>query len=105
MNEPITIITDSMLYINIITDYMHKWVINDFSAKKDGGPIANVEIVKQLYDLYTDNITMMHIKSHKKPPLDINTIEHLYWLGNAIADKFATKREGDNVINANDIVK
>ena len=105
MNEPITIITDSMLYINIITDYMHKWAVNNFSAKKDGGPIANVEIVKQLYDLYSDNITLTHVRSHKKPPLNINTLEHLYWSGNAIADKFATKREGDNVINANDIVK
>ena len=108
------IITDSMFYINVITNWMHAWYKIDpnLTVKKlTGDPserfIKNRDIIVQLYDLYkkinnTTSVKFEHINSHQKAPRNINSAEYFKWYGNFIADKYANQTcNDDNVHFAN----
>jgi len=108
--EPITLVTDSMLYINIITTYMKYWAKQSppFSKTSNGTPIANLDIVLKIYEQYNyilkyTTIELIHQKSHKPAPLDVKSIEYSYWLGNSIADKYAKLRVPITCIQLNDV--
>ena len=90
---PVEIVTDSQLYINIITLWMTEWhkLSPDFTKKKDGGPIANKDIVERLYELRRANITFQHINSHRTAPENVDSREYLLWWGNNVVDIYAKK--------------
>ena len=102
------IITDSQFWIDLITNWMHKWYERspDFSSK--AGPnskIANRELVSEIYKYWTlcnnkthsrlsylqgnNSIEFIHVNSHRKPPSDKTSFEFFLWQGNQLVDHFA----------------
>lgn len=90
---PVEIVTDSQLYINIITKWMYEWynLSPTFTIKKDGGLIANKDIVETLYNLRRANITFRHVNSHRTAPENKDSLEYLLWYGNNVVDQYAKK--------------
>ena len=91
------IVTDSKFWINLITDWMHKWhkISDDFSHTiSTGNKIANRELVLMIYNLWTslsqvNPVKFSHIYSHKKLPADKFSYAYFLSIGNAIVDKYA----------------
>jgi ribonuclease HI len=63
-DEPITLYSDSQLCVNTINQWAAGWERRGWKRKT--GPIANLELVKKLYDLagQRDNATLKWIKAH-----------------------------------------
>ncbi len=78
----VTIHTDSEFWINVITKWAPGWEAKGW--KKSGGPIKNLDIVHEVYELYNDsNATLSWVKGHEGDA------------GNEAADEWANKaREG-----------
>lgn len=65
-NKKLIIYSDSLLLVNTVNDWMHRWQKNNWtrSSKK---PLENLDLVKKLYELYNSNIiTIKWIKAHSK---------------------------------------
>lgn len=61
--EPLEIRTDSEFWINVVTKWAPTWAANGWHKK--GGEIKNLDLVKELYELYkTHNITLKWVKGH-----------------------------------------
>ncbi len=61
--EPCEIHSDSEFWINVLTKWAHGWAANGW--KKKSGKIKNVEIVKELYQLYQDNpVELVWVRGH-----------------------------------------
>ena len=61
--EPCEIHTDSEFWINVITKWMQNWAANGW--KKNRGEIKNLEIVKQLYELYDEKtMKLVWVRGH-----------------------------------------
>jgi len=56
--KSLTIYSDSLLTVNTYNEWMHKWVKKGFKKKK------NVDLVKELLELYSPEINLKHIKAH-----------------------------------------
>ena len=55
-------------------------------------PIANKELIIQLYNLYNKyNIIFIHVKAHKDQQIDKNSFEYKIWYGNKKADSLAVQ--------------
>lgn len=78
-----TIFTDSEFWVNVVTKWAPTWQKNGWTKKS--GPIANLELVQELYDLYC-----------QKPDVKLEwTRGHVGTDGNENADEWANKaREG-----------
>ena len=78
-----TIYTDSEFWVNVVTKWAPTWESNGWTKKS--GPIANLELVQELYALYQDN-----------PDVKLEwTRGHIGTEGNENADEWANKaREG-----------
>jgi ribonuclease HI len=78
-----TIYTDSEFWVNVVTKWAPTWKSNGWTKKS--GPIANLELVKELYGLYQE-----------KPDVNLEwTRGHIGTEGNENADEWANKaREG-----------
>ena len=91
------IVTDSKFWINLITDWMHKWhkISEDFSHTiSTGNKIANRELVLMIYNIWNslssvNPVKFSHIHSHKKLPADKYSHAYFLSIGNAIVDKYA----------------
>lgn len=83
--EPCEINTDSEFWINVITKWAPGWAAKGW--RKSGGPIKNLELVQEAYDLYnTSQATLIWLRGH---------VGHE---GNELADEWANKaREGARV--------
>lgn len=83
--EPCEIFTDSEFWINVITKWAPNWAAKGW--RKSGGPIKNLEMVQEAYELYnTSNATLTWVRGH---------VGHK---GNELADVWANKaREGERV--------
>ncbi len=57
--------TDSQLIVNIVTNWAAGWKARGWT-KKSSGPIANLELVKEAYALYTErpNVDLQWIPAH-----------------------------------------
>ena len=93
--DPITkyiLYTDSQYSLNAITNWANKWAKNNW-RKSDGKPVENKEIIKEAFEIYNsiNNVSFVHVRSHKKPPKDKNSKEYQIWYGNDMADKLANK--------------
>lgn len=77
------IYTDSEFWVNVVTKWAPTWERNGWTKKS--GPIANLELVKELYSLY-----------QSKPDVKLEwTRGHIGTEGNENADEWANKaREG-----------
>ena len=77
--------TDSEFWINVITKWMSKWAENGWKKKR--GEIKNLDIVKQLYELYDpEQVKLVWVQGHVGTEL------------NELADEWANKaREGYNL--------
>ncbi len=91
------IVTDSKFWINLITDWMHKWhkTSNDFSHTiSTGNKIANRELVLMIYNTWVslpsiNPVKFLHIHSHNKLPADKFSYAYFLGIGNSIVDKYA----------------
>jgi ribonuclease H len=57
--------TDSEFWINVLTKWAPSWVKNGW--KKKSGPIKNLELVKRLYEAYTDGnkkVKLVWVRGH-----------------------------------------
>ena len=57
--------TDSEFWINVLTKWAPSWVKNGW--KKKSGPIKNLELVKKLYEAYTDGnkkVKLVWVRGH-----------------------------------------
>ncbi len=83
--EPCEIHTDSEFWINVITKWAPGWAAKGW--RKSGGPIKNLELVQEAYDLYnTSQAKLIWLRGH---------VGHE---GNELADEWANKaREGARV--------
>ncbi|MBQ6409987.1 ribonuclease HI [Candidatus Saccharibacteria bacterium] len=61
--EPVKIHTDSEFWINTITKWAPTWAANGW--RKKSGQIKNLDLVKELYDLYNSHdVTLVWVKGH-----------------------------------------
>lgn len=83
--EACEINTDSEFWINVITKWAPGWAAKGW--RKSGGPIKNLELVKEACELYeASNATLIWVRGH---------VGHE---GNELADEWANKaREGARV--------
>ncbi|MGB4957517.1 MAG: ribonuclease H [Candidatus Saccharimonas sp.] len=83
--EPCEIYTDSEFWINVITKWAPGWAAKGW--RKSGGPIKNLELVQEAYELYnTSQAKLVWVRGH---------VGHE---GNELADEWANKaREGARV--------
>ena len=96
MGKQIIIYTDSMYIVNTIANWASTWERNDW--KKDGGKIANLELIKKLYyNSINFGIIYRHVTAHTNEPDDKNSKEWKLWYGNMMADKLAV--EGSKKVN------
>ena len=77
------IMTDSEFWVNVVTKWADGWRKNGWTKKS--GPIKNLELVKELFELY-----------ESKPDVELTwTRGHVGAEGNELADEWANKaREG-----------
>lgn len=84
--EECEIHTDSEFWVNVLTKWAPKWKANGWQ-KADKKPIANLEIVKELYDLYEprqNKVKLMWTRGHVGTEL------------NELADEWANRaRKGE----------
>ena len=75
--------TDSEFWVNVVTKWAAGWKANGWTKKS--GPIKNLELVKELFDLY-----------ESKPKVNLVwTRGHVGTEGNELADEWANKaRQG-----------
>ena len=80
--RPVEIHTDSQFWINVMTKWMDGWAEKGW--KKKSGEIKNLDIVKQLYELYDpEQVKLVWVRGHVGTEL------------NEMADEWANKaREG-----------
>ena len=80
------IMTDSEFWVNVVTKWAAGWRSNGWTKKS--GPIKNLELVKELYELYLNN-----------PDVILEwTRGHVGTEGNELADEWANKaREGATI--------
>lgn len=83
--EACEINTDSEFWINVLTKWAPGWAAKGW--RKSGGPIKNLELVQQAYELYYSNpVTLVWVRGHVGHEL------------NELADEWANKaREGVRV--------
>ena len=83
--RPVEIHTDSEFWINVITKWMSKWAENGWKKKR--GEIKNLDIVKQLYELYDPGqVKLVWVQGHVGTEL------------NEMADVWANRaREGEKL--------
>lgn len=61
--EECEIHTDSEFWVNVLTKWAPSWQKNGW--KKKTGPIANLELVKELYELYTTQpVNLVWVRGH-----------------------------------------
>ncbi len=62
-HEPVEIYTDSEFWINVLTKWAPVWEHNNWQKKQ--GEIKNLDLVKELYELYTThNVKLQWVKGH-----------------------------------------
>ena len=77
-DEPCEIHSDSEFWINVLTKWAPTWKANGWTKKT--GPIKNLEIVKELYELYeTHDVKLIWVRGHAGTEL------------NELADEMANK--------------
>lgn len=81
-NDNAEIYTDSEFWINVVTKWAPGWQARGWTKK--GGEIKNLDIVQELFELYTNsNVDLKWVRGHEGDE------------GNELADEWANKaREG-----------
>ena len=87
--------TDSMLIVNTMTKWIHKWIRNNWK-KADGKPVVNMDLLKILYNLVNKNkdvfkVEFVHVRAAHdyNEPKDKLSLEWINWNGNNNADLLA----------------
>jgi len=83
--EPCEIHSDSEFWINVVTKWAPTWARNGW--KKKSGEIKNLDIVKELFQLYQDNpVELVWVRGHVGTEL------------NELADEWANRaRKGERI--------
>lgn len=82
--EPCEIHSDSEFWINVLTKWAPGWKRNGW--RKSRGEIANLDIVKELYELYTENpVKLIWVRGHAGTEL------------NELADHWANKARMERI--------
>ena len=81
-DDKVEIYTDSEFWINVVTKWAPGWQARGWTKK--GGEIKNLDIVQELFELYTNsNVDLKWVRGHEGDE------------GNELADEWANKaREG-----------
>jgi ribonuclease HI len=85
--------TDSEFWINVITKWAPGWKANGW-RKKSRGEIQNLDLVRELYDLYSKSpkAKLVWVKGHNNDP------------GNELADEWANKARMGERLNDDDSI-
>ena len=76
--EPCSIYTDSEFWINVLTKWAPGWEAKGW--KKSSGPIKNLDIVQELFPLYSQSMAeLIWVRGHNNDP------------GNELADHWANE--------------
>lgn len=83
--EACEIFTDSQFWINVLTQWAPNWQKNGW--KKKNGEIKNLELVKELFEAYSNsNTTLIWVRGHNDNEI------------NEIADEWANRaRKGEKI--------
>ena len=83
--EPSELFTDSEFWINVVTKWAPNWAANGW--RKKGGDIKNLDIVQEIYPLYTASKTKLTwVRGHEGDE------------GNELADEWANRaRSGERL--------
>ena len=87
----IYVYTDSMYVINIYTNWIKKWITDDWK-KSDGKLVENSDLIKEIYQIIISSNTKIfykHVKAHQAPPDDHESPAYRIWYGNSKADELA----------------
>lgn len=73
--EPVEIRTDSEFWVNVATKWAPVWAANNW--RKKSGEIKNLDLVQELYSLYTTNdVKLVWVKGHAGEELNEIADEH-----------------------------
>ena len=66
-SKSLCIYTDSMLLINSMTTWIHKWKKNDWKTAQNQ-PVKNIDLIQQIDKLMIDrkNVKFVHVEAHTK---------------------------------------
>ncbi len=83
--EECQIFSDSEFWINVLTKWAPGWASNNW--KKKSGPIKNLDLVQEMYSLYTDSqAKLVWVRGHNNDK------------GNELADEWANRaRAGETL--------
>jgi ribonuclease HI len=90
-NTVIVVKSDSLLCVNSITKWRHKWKANGWKKDKQKSP-ENLDLLIRLdvlLGLFPLKVVFEHVRGHTKEPKDKKSEEWLNWFGNMNSDKFA----------------
>jgi len=84
--------TDSMYCLNSLTLWYQNWSMNNWITAS-GSPVKNQNLIRRIIqekDKF-NNVYFIHVRSHRKEPLDKTSDEYFKFIGNSIADELATQ--------------
>jgi ribonuclease HI len=85
----IIICTDSMYSIKCIETWSKNWEKNNWKNSK-GEDVKNQDIIKEILE-YKENlsisVSLKHVFSHTKAPVDKSSLQYTIWEGNNIVDE------------------
>ncbi len=85
----IIICTDSMYSIKCIETWSKNWIKNNWKNSK-GEDVKNQDIIKEILE-YKKNlsisVSLKHVFSHTKAPVDKSSLQYTIWEGNNIVDE------------------
>ena len=88
-NKNIIIYSDSMYSIKCIETWSKNWIKNNWKNSK-GEDVKNQDIIKEILE-YKENldikISLKHVFSHTKAPVDKSSLQYTIWEGNNIVDE------------------
>jgi ribonuclease HI len=88
--KTLNVYTDSMLLVNTVTDWIHKWKRNQW-RKSDGNAVLNLDIIKMIDELLQHRkVSLHHVRAHTAA----NTWEAKY---NDIVDKMANEAASQQI--------
>lgn len=91
-SQEIIIYSDSQYCINSISLWSKNWAKNNWITA-GGTPVKNKELIMRILEEKEKFkfVFFVHVKGHKKEPIDKTGEDYFLWNGNFIADQLATE--------------
>ena len=87
--QPLRICTDSEYVVKSMNNWAQGWERNGWKTSLNK-PVSNLDYIRTLWKLKNKHrVQFMHVRAHRAPPSDKNSLQYAQWHGNDCADKFA----------------